>query len=148
VPKTGFGSRAECFQSLAVVLRPSQSCSITSFWHECKSSNGSPRREVRMESREKAWCPQTPTSSSPITWSINLRIPPLDFRWAAFAVSRPAVSMGVPVRATACSWIRNRFASLSLINSRKASSASTGEFVFSLSSQVRSAPRTIKSIAR
>jgi len=42
-PKTGFGSRVECFESLTVMLRPSQSCSITSFWGECKSLNGSPK---------------------------------------------------------------------------------------------------------
>jgi hypothetical protein len=42
----GLGCRAECFQSLTVVLQPSHSCSITSFWGECKSSNGSPRPGV------------------------------------------------------------------------------------------------------
>jgi hypothetical protein len=34
----GLGSRAKCFQPLRVMLRPPQSCSITPFWGECKSS--------------------------------------------------------------------------------------------------------------
>ena len=48
VPKKGLGCRAECFQSLAVMLRPSQSCSITSFWGECKSLNGSPKLRIHV----------------------------------------------------------------------------------------------------
>ncbi len=48
VPKKGLGRRVERFQSLTVVLRPSHSCSITSFQGECKSSNGSPKPGVHL----------------------------------------------------------------------------------------------------
>ena len=41
VPKKGLGCRSECFQALRVMLRPSQSCSLTSL-----SANVSPRMEV------------------------------------------------------------------------------------------------------
>ena len=44
VPKMGLGCRAECFQSLTVVLRPSHSCSITPVWKVCKPSNGNPHQ--------------------------------------------------------------------------------------------------------
>ena len=47
IPKKGLGRRTECFQSLALVLQPSHSCSITAFWGECKSSNGGPKPRVQ-----------------------------------------------------------------------------------------------------
>jgi hypothetical protein len=46
-------SRTECFQSLTVVLQPSHSCSITPFWGECKSSNGSPTQPTSSVQRSK-----------------------------------------------------------------------------------------------
>jgi hypothetical protein len=45
VPKKGLGCRAECFQSLAVVLRPSHFCSIIPVWTVCKPSNGNLTRD-------------------------------------------------------------------------------------------------------
>src|SRR5262245_56694453 len=48
VPKKECRSRAECFQSIKVVLQPPHSCSITSFRSECKSSNGSQRPGVHL----------------------------------------------------------------------------------------------------
>jgi hypothetical protein len=52
VPKKGLGCRTGCFQSLTVVLQPTHSCSITSFWNECASSNGSPRPGVQAFEQE------------------------------------------------------------------------------------------------
>ena len=43
IPKKGLGCRAECFQSLRVVLQTSQSCSITPFGSECKSPKWQPQ---------------------------------------------------------------------------------------------------------